>query len=241
MKPHPDVVIPPGTSKEERAKIYEKARLKRYKLKHPEKHEEWSKRANDKYLKTHPERKEIDSARARAWAIENADLIKERKSTPEWKERSRQYARTHYAKNKEACKISAAKWDAKNQDKIKATNKRYHLRRLKRDPLYAMKEKIRGNVRSSFNRIMKGKPAKTEKLLGCTWVEAREHFEKLFTEGMTWENHGKGPGYWEIDHVRPVAEFREDELHLINHYTNLQPLWYEDHLKKSIKERTHEN
>ena len=70
MKPHPDVVIPPGTSKEERAKIYERARQKRYEQKNPEKVKEWGKRANDKYLKNHPERKEIDNARARAWDIE---------------------------------------------------------------------------------------------------------------------------------------------------------------------------
>lgn len=65
--------------------------------------------------------------------------------------------------------------------------------------------------------------------MGCSWLEAKEHFEKLFKEGMTWENHGE----WEIDHIRPVHTFKENELHLINLIENLQPLWVDEHLKKT--------
>ena len=259
-----------------------------------------------------------------------ADLIKERKSTPEWKERSRQYGRTHYRNNKEACKKSAAKWNAKNPEKIKEMNNSYQKRRRKRDPeavrasenryyennkeacaerdrayrannkdrisardkayqeknseklraqrqenyqnnkeehaakakvyyqnnkpkitkavqeykesriktdpLYAAIQKFRKNVASSFERIKKNKPTNTQKLLGCTWKEARAHFEELFKPGMTWENHGSGPGKWNIDHIKPVAEFGEDELHLMNLIENLQPLWYEEHREKTSKE-----
>ena len=49
---------------------------------------------------------------------------------------------------------------------------------------------------------------------------------------MSWENHGK----WHIDHIIPLstANTEEDILNLC-HYTNLQPLWAEDNIKKSNK------
>ena len=49
---------------------------------------------------------------------------------------------------------------------------------------------------------------------------------------MCWENHGE----WHIDHVVPLASAKtEDEIYKLNHYSNLQPLWKIDNLKKSNK------
>ena len=91
-----------------------------------------------------------------------------------------------------------------------------------------------------FNRIkqaIKGynKGSKrTISLLGCSIVEFRDYFEKKFKPGMSWNNHGiKG---WHIDHIKPIASFdlsKETEQVKCFHYTNLQPLWAEENLKKS--------
>ena len=97
------------------------------------------------------------------------------------------------------------------------------------DPLFAAKTKLRSAVRAAFKRIGSNKPTNTETLLGCSWEEAKAHFEKLFTEGMSWANHGE----WHIDHIQPVSDWKEDELHLMNHITNLQPLWASENRKKS--------
>jgi len=61
-----------------------------------------------------------------------------------------------------------------------------------------------------------------------------KYIENKFTIGMTWENYGRGG--WEIDHIIPIssAKTKEDVLKLC-HYTNLQPLWWRDNLKKSNK------
>jgi hypothetical protein len=48
---------------------------------------------------------------------------------------------------------------------------------------------------------------------------------------MSWDNYGQ----WHIDHIRPISSFKQEEWEQINHYTNLQPLWAEDNLKKSNK------
>ena len=49
---------------------------------------------------------------------------------------------------------------------------------------------------------------------------------------MTWENYGQ----WHLDHVKPLyLSENEEDLIKLNHYTNLQPLWAEDNLKKNRK------
>ena len=46
---------------------------------------------------------------------------------------------------------------------------------------------------------------------------------------MTFENYGS----WHLDHIKPLAlaESEEDVI-LLNHYTNFQPLWAIDNFKK---------
>ena len=117
-------------------------------------------------------------------------------------------------------------WRLNNKAKISAHNKQYIRQRCKTDTLFKSKCALRSLVSNTFKRIGQNKPARTEQLLGCTWIEAKAHFERLFQEGMTWDNHGE----WHIDHIRPVASFKLDELHLMNHINNLQPLWAEENL-----------
>jgi len=46
---------------------------------------------------------------------------------------------------------------------------------------------------------------------------------------MSWSNHGD----WHIDHIIPVASaIDEEELYKLNHFSNLQPLWRDENLKK---------
>lgn len=76
------------------------------------------------------------------------------------------------------------------------------------------------------------KAKKSVQLLGCDGVFLRKWIEQVFQPGMTWDNYGKG---WHIDHIVPCAAFdlkkRSEQLKCF-HYTNLQPLWAKDNLRK---------
>ena len=56
--------------------------------------------------------------------------------------------------------------------------------------MFKAKEKLRKSVYNALKRLSQNKTCDTQKLLGCTWIEAKQHFEKLFTEGMNWNNQG---------------------------------------------------
>jgi hypothetical protein len=72
--------------------------------------------------------------------------------------------------------------------------------------------------------------------LGCSIEHLRLHLELFWGDGMSWENWGYGKSKWNIDHIKPVSKFdvsdRNQFLEVV-HYSNLQPLWYEDNMRKS--------
>jgi hypothetical protein len=70
-------------------------------------------------------------------------------------------------------------------------------------------------------------------IIGCTPQFLKEYIENQFTDGMSWELMGK---YIHIDHIIPLSSAKtEEELYKLCHYSNLQPLWAEDNLKKGNK------
>ena len=96
--------------------------------------------------------------------------------------------------------------------------------------------KLRQIIRIRLNKAIKNnqKRGSAVKDLGCSIEYLKKYLEAQFELGMTWNNHGD----WHIDHIEPLAGFNLDnreELLQAVHYTNLQPLWAEENLKKSNK------
>lgn len=83
---------------------------------------------------------------------------------------------------------------------------------------------------------------RTEELLGCSFREFVQHIESLWLPGMTWENHGLWkvgePMKWHVDHIRPIESFdltNPEQQSVCFHWSNMQPLWAEENLKKGAK------
>lgn len=108
----------------------------------------------------------------------------------------------------------------------------YKKRKKESDPFYRLQENLRRRIRSSLEYKNWRKSSNFNDYIGCDRECLLKHFESKFTEGMTWENQGK----WHIDHIIPLSSATsEEELYKLCHYTNLQPLWASDNIKKSNK------
>lgn len=81
------------------------------------------------------------------------------------------------------------------------------------------------------NLLAAKKTIPSSELLGCTYEQLLEHLSSQFADGMNWDNYGE----WHIDHIRPCASFDlldPEQQRQCFHYTNLQPLWATDNLRK---------
>ncbi len=77
-------------------------------------------------------------------------------------------------------------------------------------------------LENSLVKMKRRKSGKTIDLLGYSALDLKLHLESLFTEGMTWDNHGE----WHIDHIKPIVLFDKDtHPSIVNALSNLQPLW----------------
>ncbi|MHB8407943.1 MAG: hypothetical protein ACYDHY_07655 [Acidiferrobacterales bacterium] len=91
--------------------------------------------------------------------------------------------------------------------------------------------RARGPLHRARCAIMKGDASeKRTRMLGYSEVELKEHLEKLFSPGMSWENYGQ----WVIDHVKSIVLFPiGTDIKVLNALSNLQPLWKHDNAKKN--------
>ncbi len=158
------------------------------------------------------------------WSIANKES--RRKSSREWARRNSHRYKDYYKKNKKRIKLLRFK----RKDRINA----YFRNRRKNDSLF----KLTGNLRSRIWSFLKVKNLnKTNTLitmLGCDLETFKTHIKHQFKKGMTWENYGK----WHIDHILPLCISKDiNDVKKLMHYTNLQPLWAEENLKKANKDK----
>jgi hypothetical protein len=153
------------------------------------------------------------------WRINNSETCL--KSREKWLknnlDRRKEYTKNYY-KN--------------NSDKYKEYTKNYKKERYKNDILFKLSCKLRHFIWKSLNKKQQIKSKKCLDVLGCSLNELKQYIESQFVEGMTWENYGE----WHIDHIKPLyLGENEEEIYKLNHYSNFQPLWAKDNLKKSKK------
>lgn len=148
------------------------------------------------------------------------------------RERQREYNKEYYKENRDRLLGEASQYYENNRDKKIAYQGEYSKRRMKEDSVFKLTAYMRSRVRNAIYNGFSSKRCRTFDLVGCNPLELKEHLESQFTRGMNWKNYGK----WHVDHIRPCASFNltlDEQQRKCFHYSNLQPLWAEDNIRKS--------
>lgn len=162
---------------------------------------------------------------------------KRKAKTSQYGKKYRENNKLHIKNVKASRYLNHIKPDYKNNKKHihKVRNKRRSTR-IKEDVNFRLMETYRKRIQESIKNQTACKNLTTLELLGCSIEKCRLHIEKQFQKGMDWTNYGLHG--WHIDHRIPCAsfDFRDPEQQkACFHFTNLQPLWAEDNMKKSDK------
>jgi hypothetical protein len=187
-------------------------------------------------------------------------LVKAKKYYEENGEKVRQYQREYNKKNNEKIKekrklyreknkntlsVLNIAWKKKHKKEVSAKNKEYrllhledrrnwHKNRYKTNLQYKMMNILRKRLGNILYQNTKSGSALHD--LGCSLEELKTYIEKQFTNGMTWENWSKYG--WHIDHIIPLSSFDlsdREQFKKAVHYTNLQPLWWNENLSKGAR------
>lgn len=189
--------------------------------------EEKVKNYRKKYYDNNPEKFILIS---RLYRLQNKEKVKEQ--LKKYYENNLEYhkkrAKLWIEKNKERKKEYQKNWKKNNKEHVK----KYLYEKNKNDLLYNLIRKCRSRLLQFLKTRNITKKNKTFEIIGCTPLELKEHLEKKFVEGMSWENRSE----WHIDHIIPLSSAKtEEEIYKLCHYTNLQPLWASENMKKSNK------
>jgi hypothetical protein len=134
-----------------------------------------------------------------------------------------------YLLNAEKYRETSKKWSERNKEKMNEYYNNRNKTLRKTDPL----KKLIFNVRTRIYSVLKNKTKTSFEIVGCSPIQLKEYLEQKFTEGMSWDLMGR---HIHIDHIIPLSSAKtEDEVYNLCHYTNLQPLWAIDNLKKGGK------
>lgn len=140
----------------------------------------------------------------------------------------------YYKKNQKIIYEKLLIYNEKNRERVSEYKKLYHKKLKESSPLYKLKVLMRDRLNKFFKYSKLNKNNSTLKIVGCPPDKLKEHIEKQFVDGMSWENHGLFG--WHIDHIIPLSSAKtEEELYKLCHFSNLQPLWAKDNLRKSNK------
>lgn len=196
--------------------------------------------------------------------MRNTKLKRWRKNNPEASTTQRRKARKLFKlRHPERVRESRRKWFQTPNGKrtLQRAVKKYQQSEKGKESLkrsmnkFFSKEENRiiSNLRSRVTYAVSGKAGlfingKIENFVGCSRFRLIQHLQSFWQEGMTWDNYGqkKGQLTWHVDHIVPFAHFKEEfrsgdiariqrASKLVNHYTNLFPMWGPENQSKGAK------
>ena len=187
----------------------------------------------EKYLKN----RENNIIKMRDYKKNNQDKIKKyyienKEKYREYRENKREitilYMKDYYSNNLDKRK----KYLEENKESFRVKRNISEKKRRDGDSLYRLKIYVRNRIWFYLKKNVISKNNTTFELVGCAPSELKIYLEQKFNSGMSWDNQGK----WHIDHIIPLSKAEtEEELYKLCHFTNLQPMWATENIKKGSK------
>lgn len=166
---------------------------------------------------------------SRRWRRENVERERELKRRRYWSDvdLSRSKAREWYRANQEAVLMRAREYNKRPE--MQEKRRVYEAEKRALDKNFRIAKTLRQHL---WHTLAHRRPiGSCAMYLGCSAEEAREHLERQFETGMSWDNWGRGDHgqrQWHVDHIRPLRSFDltdEKQLAEACHFTNLRPVW----------------
>ena len=169
------------------------------------------------FYERHKEKENRDS---RLYKQRNREKINEYKYNYRWDNIERERAKEREYTEKHRKRINAGMVKRRKESHIRRIN-----HRMSAGVLHSL----------NFKGISKN-GRHWEDLVGWTKEQLKSHLERLFKDGMSWDNFGE----WHIDHVIPKVFFKFDntddvEFRMCWRLENLRPLWKTDNRSKQAK------
>lgn len=165
-------------------------------------------------------RSDINKRKHQKFRKANPILAKREFSIPAWKSGLKTFmwecphhGLTEYLVSSETCILCTKQYRKKNAAYIFARS---------------LISRLNSDKQETFSGITKGE---AESLCGYSQVEFILHIESTFKKGMSWDNRSE----WHIDHILPVAWFKEQgitDIKVINALNNLRAEWASDNMSK---------
>jgi hypothetical protein len=151
---------------------------------------------------------------------------------------TKEYSRQWYAENRDKAIQYQREYRLKTKEKQSQYNKQAYEKRKVR---YAndVNFRLAANLRNRLNKAIKNnyKVGSAVKDLGCSIEDFKKYIESKFQTGMTWGNWSRDG--WHIDHIVPLYKLdltNLEQFKIACNYTNMQPLWVEDHKLKTAED-----
>lgn len=158
----------------------------------------------------------------------------------EWRESNKEYIkkknREYYNNNIDKISESKRKWGAANKQKTRDKAKKKYQTVAE----YKIRSLLRNRTRIAVGRHYHSGSAVKD--LGLSISEFKLYLESKFYdhpvtgEAMSWDNQGVHG--WHMDHITPLSSIDvtdPEALKPILHYTNIQPMWASENLRKGAK------
>lgn len=169
--------------------------------------------------------------RTRVWRLSNPEQSADNARRAAQSEKGKQSRAAWQTANPERRREIALKYSRseKGIQQLQAFQRGY-----KRPLNVVLSNQLRCRMLDALTCAEAKKAARTFDLIGCTIEFLRNHLEENFQAGMSWANRN----LWHIDHKKPCAAFDltdPEQQKACFHYTNLQPLWAADNIRKGSR------